>query len=167
MFYRSTAGFWALLLTGAAALPAFSSPGTLKSSTPLPPSRDAFYSGPFPEIGLALGQGWYVNVPDLEGPLASNIANIEQAHATLDSLRAVLSSDLGLAPGVRCALWGYSGGSMPSEWALEFHRQYAPELNISGAALGGLVPNATASVVLVGGTIWASHAISGILGIVS
>jgi hypothetical protein len=38
----------------------------------------AFYSGPFPEIGLALGQGWFVNVPDFEGPLASNIANIEE-----------------------------------------------------------------------------------------
>jgi len=56
---------------------------------------------------------------------------------------------------------------MPSEWALEFHQQYAPEINISGAALGGLVPNATDVVVSVGGTIWASHAISGILGIVS
>lgn len=127
----------------------------------------AFYSGPFPEVGLALGQGWYVNVPDFEGPLASNIANIEQALATLDSIRAVLSSDLGLTPGTRCALWGYSGGSMPSEWALEFHQQYAPELNISGAALGDLVSNATEVVVSVGGTIWASRAISGILGIVS
>lgn len=38
----------------------------------------AFYSGPFPEIGLALGQDWFVNVPDFEGPLASNIANIEE-----------------------------------------------------------------------------------------
>jgi len=56
---------------------------------------------------------------------------------------------------------------MPSEWALEFHQQYAPKINISGAALGGLVPNATDVVVSVGGTIWASHAISGILGIVS
>lgn len=262
MFYNSTVRFWVLLLTGASALPAISSLGVLKVSTPLPPSQDpfynapsgfesalpgailrlrsapgnltsivgncssaynilyrttdsqykpswavttlylpsvqhskpnashdekafvsyqfpynsvdidsspsyAFYSGPFPEVGLALGHGWYVNVPDFEGPLASNIANIEQAYATLDSIRAVLSSGLGIASGNRCALWGYSGGSMPSEWALEFHQQYAPEIKISGAALGGLVPNVTEVVVSVGGTVWASHAISGILGIVS
>ena len=127
----------------------------------------SFYSAPFPEVSEALGLGWFVNVPDFEGPLASNVASIEEAHATLDSIRAVLSSGFGLAPGAPSALWGYSGGSIPAEWALEFQEQYAPELNISGAALGGLVPNTTAVFVSVGGTIWASHAISGILGVMS
>ena len=127
----------------------------------------SFYSAPFPEVALALGLGWFVNVPDFEGPLASNVASIEQAHATLDSIRAVLASNFGLSPDAPSALWGYSGGSVPGEWALEFQQQYAPELNISGAALGGLVPNTTSVFVSVGGTVWASHAISGVLGVLT
>lgn len=181
MFYSSSTRFWALLLTGASALPAISSRGMLNSSTPLPPSQDpfytapvgfesalpgailrlrsapgnltsiigncsaaynilyrttdsqykpswavttlylppvqhsrpnaslgekallsyqvpynsvdvdsspsyAFYSGPFPEIGLALGQGWFVNVPDFEGPLASNIAQYRRSRLSSPTL---------------------------------------------------------------------------------
>ena len=126
-----------------------------------------FYTAPFPEVGASLGLGWFVSVPDFEGPLASNVAGIEQAHATLDAVRAVLSTDVGLASDPRYALWGYSGGSIPGEWALEFQEQYAPELHFSGAALGGLVPNTTAVFVSVGGTVWASHAMSGILGVMT
>lgn len=38
---------------------------------------------------------------------------------TVDSVRAVLSSGFGLASDARLALWGYSGGSLASEWAAE------------------------------------------------
>ncbi|KAH8653189.1 secretory lipase-domain-containing protein [Tricladium varicosporioides] len=129
----------------------------------------SFYSGVLSDVTLALGNGWFVSVPDFEGPNASNVAGILEAHSTLDSLRAIISAHqkFALSPNVTVALWGYSGGSIPSEWALEFQEQYAPELHISGAALGGLVPNVTTVIDSVGGTIWASHAISGILGILS
>jgi hypothetical protein len=36
-------------------------------------------------------------------------------------------------------MWGYSGGSLASGWAAELQPLYAPELKISGAALGGTV----------------------------
>jgi hypothetical protein len=49
------------------------------------------YSSPLPDVGPALSLGWFVNVPDFEGPLASNVAGIFEAHATIDSLRAILS----------------------------------------------------------------------------
>ena len=111
-----------------------------------------------------MGLGWFVNVPDFEGPLASNVAGIEEGHATLDSLRAVLSSELGLSPDAKTVLWGYSGGSIASEWALEFQEQYAPELKIHGAALGGLVPNITHVVETVQGTPFAYIAVGAILG---
>ena len=70
-------------------------------------------------MSLALGRGWYVNVPDYEGPTASFIAGVQEGHAILDSVRAVLSSGFGLTADVSYALWGYSGGSIASEWAAE------------------------------------------------
>ncbi|KAH8700874.1 lipase 1 [Talaromyces proteolyticus] len=125
------------------------------------------YSSSTPPYGDQLGSGWFVNVPDFEGPTASNVAGIEEAHAVLDSIRAVLSSDLGLAIDAQNALWGYSGGSIAAEWALEFQEQYAPELKITGAALGGLVCNTTYVFDTVGNTMWASHGIAGLLGVTS
>jgi Secretory lipase len=58
----------------------------------------SLYSGSPPDIAMALGHGWYVNLPDFEGPLASFTADVQSSYATLDSVRAVLSSGFGLAP---------------------------------------------------------------------
>lgn len=67
------------------------------------------------DISAALGRGWYVNVPDFEGTLASFTAGVQEGHATLDSVRAALSAGLGVDFKSRYALWGYSGGSIASE----------------------------------------------------
>lgn len=83
-------------------------------------------------------------MPDHEGPTASFAMGIQEGHATLDSIRAVLAS--GLVPNgtyTKYAMWGYSGGSIASEWASELQEQYAPELNFAGMAIGGCVPNMT------------------------
>lgn len=89
-------------------------------------------------------RGWFVNVPDYEGPLASFSSGIQSGLAVLDSIRAAFSfEDLGLDTDALLAMWGYSGGSFASEWAAEMSASYAPELNFSGVALGGLVPNGT------------------------
>ncbi len=103
------------------------------------------------DINTALSYGWYVTVPDFEGPSASFSSGVSEGHATLDSIRAVLSS--GHAPSkARSAMWGYSGGSIASEWAAELQVQYAPELTFSGVALGGLPPNVTSIVLAIDGT---------------
>ncbi|KAF2713191.1 lipase [Pleomassaria siparia CBS 279.74] len=105
------------------------------------------------DIATALGNGWYVSVPDFEGPFASFGFGVQEGHATLDSVRAVLSS--GLVSDAekkkkkkksKIAMWGYSGGSIASEWAAELQEQYAPELVFSGLALGGMVPNVTSAL---------------------
>jgi len=67
------------------------------------------------DIAEALSRGWWVNVPDFEGPLASFGAGVQEGHATLDSVRAVLSAGLGVDMDSRYAMWGYSGGSLASE----------------------------------------------------
>lgn len=127
----------------------------------------ALYSSPPADIGLALGQGWYVNVPDYEGPLAAFTAGVQSGHATLDSVRAVLETGFGLSSSVRYALWGYSGGALASEWAAELQVQYAPELNFSGAALGGLTPNVTSVMNSVTGTGFAGLIPSSLLGVLT
>ncbi|ROV95247.1 hypothetical protein VPNG_08960 [Cytospora leucostoma] len=118
------------------------------------------------DISTGLASGWFVNVPDYEGPLASFTAGVQSGHATIDSVRAIqaLNGTLGLATGARTALWGYSGGALASEWALELQVQYAPELNFTGAALGGLTTNITSVLLSINGGIAAGLAPSAILG---
>lgn len=98
-----------------------------------------------PEVNSSLSKGWFVSVPDYEGPLASFTAGVMSGHATIDSIRAIFSKkhEFGLTDDARYAMWGYSGGALASEWAAELQVQYAPELSFSGAALGGLTPNVT------------------------
>lgn len=127
----------------------------------------ALHQGTAPDVSTALGMGWYVNVPDYEGPLASFTAGVMSGHATLDSIRAALSTGFGLVNDTKLALWGYSGGALASEWAAELQVQYAPELNFTGAALGGLTPNVTQVAASVSGTIEAGLVPAGILGLAS
>jgi hypothetical protein len=134
------------------------------------PSYTAYSSGGTDLFNLALGLGVFINVPDYEGPLASFTAGVISGHATLDSIRAVLSLGLGLdTNSSRVALWGYSGGALASEWASELAVQYAPDLQetVVGAAIGGITPNITAVVESVSGKDAAGLAPSGILGITS
>lgn len=104
------------------------------------------------DIQTALSMGWYVNVPDHEGPLASFLEGVQEGHNVLDSVRAALSTNCGLSKDARYAMWGYSGGSVASENAAELQVQYAPELNFAGAAVGGLVSNLTAAISSINGS---------------
>lgn len=107
------------------------------------------------DIQTALGNGWYVNVPDYNGPLTSFGCGALEGMATLDSLRAVRNADKGLKDDARTALWGYSGGTIASENAAELHSTYAHELNIVGAAVGGIVSNLSSAIPAISGTRWA------------
>lgn len=100
------------------------------------------------KIDILLGHGWFVAIPDFEGPRAAFGATVLAGHATLDGIRAVLALaghvefPLPSSPdNFKYAMWGYSGGSLASEKAAELQVQYAPELTpgFVGAALGGLV----------------------------
>ncbi|POS75183.1 hypothetical protein DHEL01_v206428 [Diaporthe helianthi] len=133
----------------------------------------AFYTsdGPryLPDINTGLSSGWFVNVPDYEGPLASFAAGVMSGHATIDSIRAAFNAKetLGLDADARYAMWGYSGGVLASEWAAELQVQYAPEMNFGGAALGGLTPNVTSVLYSINKGLAAGLAPSSILGLSS
>ncbi|KZZ94146.1 Lipase, secreted [Moelleriella libera RCEF 2490] len=95
-----------------------------------------------------LEQGWIVILPDHEGPNGAFLANRQAGQAVLDGIRAALASKnlTGIENDARVGLWGYSGGSMASSWAAELQPEYAPEVKIAGAAVGGLVPSISNSL---------------------
>ena len=119
-------------------------------------------------ISTLLGYGWYVNIPDYEGPLAAYGALVQSGHATLDAQRAVFSLAEKAwsidASNISLALWGYSGGSIATEAAAELQVQYASELPVAGVAVGGVVANASADFDHFNGTAVAGNLVSLILG---
>lgn len=93
-------------------------------------------------IAAGLGQGWTVALPDYQGPNSAYGASRMNAQATLDGIRAAENfapAQLN-GPETPAALWGYSGGTIPSSFVPEIKDSYAPELNIVGSASGGVAP---------------------------
>ncbi|KAI9717969.1 MAG: hypothetical protein M1828_007061 [Chrysothrix sp. TS-e1954] len=111
--------------------------------------------------------GAIINSPDYEGPKAAFTAGVISGQATLDSIRAALSSTsiTKLKSDATVAMWGYSGGALATEWASELQHSYAPELNILGSAMGGLTPNVTSVAMSVNKHADAGLVASGILGL--
>ena len=113
-------------------------------------------------IDAALQQGWAVSVPDYEGPRSAYVAGTQAGHAVLDGVRAA-RGHLGLRSNT--GLWGYSGGALASGWAAELQPTYAPELDISGVAEGGLPVNPRNVLTGANGGPFAGIAMSGIVGL--
>lgn len=118
-------------------------------------------------IDGALEQGWIVNAPDHLGYSAAFLADVQSGQAVLDSIRAVHQSRnvTGIHADPDVALWGYSGGSMATDFAAELLPSYAPDLRVIGAALGGTVPNITNSLNQLNKTPLAGLIPNGILGL--
>lgn len=133
------------------------------------PSFGLQWGEPYGEMAVALGRGWWVSVPDFEGPLASYGANIVAGKITLDSVRAVLNvsaSHYGVRD-ARVTLWGYSNGASATDVAVEFAAEYAPDLHLAGAAIGGLASNVGTAGPLLSGTQVAGLLVQGIIGVTS
>lgn len=109
---------------------------TLRGGDPGAANRQLAYAEAALVLGLA-AQGYAVTVPDFEGTDLHWVAGHESGWSTLDSIRAT-ESYLGMPGTQKVGLFGYSGGSIAGEWAAELAPTYAPELNIVGAAVGGL-----------------------------
>lgn len=96
-------------------------------------------------IDLLLRQGYYVIVTDYEGPKLTFLAGKQSGKAVLNAIRASLNSQsiTGFKPDCMIQLFGVSGGSFVSGWAVALQPTYAPELNLAAAALGGFVTDVT------------------------
>ncbi|KAB8231216.1 putative lipase [Aspergillus alliaceus] len=84
-----------------------------------------------------------LNIPDYEGSNAAFTVGPQSAYQTLDSIRAATNSGkiTGIDEDAETILFGYSGGGFASEWAVEFHHDYASDVKVIGAAIGGPPPN--------------------------
>lgn len=90
----------------------------------------------------ALKKGIVVVMSDYEGLDDQWIAGLNTAHGVLDGVRAAINfKQAGLATGAAVAMMGFSGGGHATGWAAEVAPGYAPDLNIVGAAMGGVPAN--------------------------
>ncbi|GEE03920.1 lipase [Gordonia spumicola] len=86
-----------------------------------------------------LAQGYALVLPDHEGPNNAYAAGPLGARITLDSLRAVKNfAPSTVTDASPIGLYGYSGGAIVTGHTAELKKTYAPELNIVGAAEGGV-----------------------------
>jgi hypothetical protein len=95
--------------------------------------------------------GFTVTVPDYEGTDLDWGAGQESGYGTLDAIRAT-ESYLGVSSSTEVGMVGYSGGSIATEWASELAPSYAPDLNIIGAAAGGVPVDMAHNLNYINGT---------------
>ncbi|WP_237741609.1 lipase family protein [Tsukamurella sp. 1534] len=104
------------------------------------PSGPLTFGMPAAEMLFAsagLNEGWAVAMPDHGGGDDRFLTPRQPGWAVLDGIRAVENfSRLGLNEKTPVGLMGYSGGAIASSWTIEEQPEYAPELNIRGAAFG-------------------------------
>ena len=106
-------------------------------------------------IKMALDKGLTVVVADHQGPRHAFAAGPMAAHAVLDSVRGALASpeaELGGAD-TKVAMMGYSGGAIATGWAAQLQPDYAPEINLVGAAAGGTPADLEAAASTMDGTL--------------
>ncbi len=114
----------------------------------------------------ALSKGYYINLSDYEGLQSQWIAAKNTGHGVLDSIRAVQNfSKSGLNASTPVGLFGYSGGGFATMWAAELATTYAPELNIVGAAGGGLPVNPLNVAKKVDGGLFAGAYFGAVVGL--
>ncbi|KZM70531.1 hypothetical protein AWN90_38755 [Nocardia terpenica] len=83
-----------------------------------------------------LERGYAVVLTDYEGPLMAYGHGPTEGREVLDGIRAALRlPEAGLSGPI--ALLGYSGGAIATVWAAQLAPEYAPELDLVGAAAGG------------------------------
>lgn len=120
-------------------------------------------------VQAGLNQGWYVVVPDYEGPKAAFGAGHQAGKATLNGIRGALHSGniTGVSSDAKVALWGYSGGTIASGWAALHQPAYAPELgsNIIGYAIGGIVADVRHTAQKNMGSLFAGLIVTAINGL--
>ncbi|GAC93902.1 lipase precursor [Pseudozyma hubeiensis SY62] len=116
-------------------------------------------------ISWALQQGYYVVSSDDEGPRAAFIAGYEEGKAVLDGIRA-LQNYANLPKDSPIGMYGYSGGAHTTGWAVNLAGSYASELNIIGAAYGGLPASAKDTFTFLNGkSIFSGFALAGVSGL--
>ncbi|MGW5436152.1 lipase family protein [Nocardia asteroides] len=113
-----------------------------------------------------LQEGWAVVIPDHQGPDSAFGVGPLGARITLDGIRAARDfAPMRLAPDTRVGMYGYSGGAIVTGHAAELAQRYAPELNIVGAAIGGVPADFGPLLDIGNGQIWSGMIMAAVLGL--
>lgn len=116
-----------------------------------------------------LNKGYYVMITNYETTAdykAAFTAGRLAGKNILNSIRGAMASQTltGLEdPNIILA--GFSGGALASGWAAMLRKDYAPELNIIGAAMGGTPSNITETVLACDGNFCAGLVAAGVNGL--
>ncbi|KAI8068445.1 secretory lipase-domain-containing protein [Gongronella butleri] len=118
-------------------------------------------------LSALMNKGYYVVLPDFQGPNSAYLCGGTSGLGVLDGIRATLASGhlTGIHASAQVQLWGYSGGAHASGWAVQMKKSYANELNIIGAALGGTPVDVNATFIAIDGTSSAGIIPSALLGL--
>ncbi|NLD76784.1 MAG: Triacylglycerol lipase [Acidimicrobiales bacterium] len=121
-------------------------------------------------IAAALAKNWAVVVTDYEGytngATPTYLAGRSQGQAVLDSILAARQvSGTGLSASARSAVWGYSQGGQSAAWAGEIASSYAPGINLTGVAAGGVPGDFKASARNLNGSTGAAFLLGGVVGL--
>ncbi|MFD1812911.1 lipase family protein [Rhodococcus gannanensis] len=109
-----------------------------------------------------LAAGQTVVIPDYEGPQRAFSVGRHAGRIALDGIRAA-ETYLGVPSSTPVGMIGYSGGATPTAFAAELAPTYAPELNIVGAAAGGLLVSPQHTLEYVNGRNRWSAVLPGVL----
>ncbi|MFD3591480.1 lipase family protein [Nocardia sp. NPDC058640] len=117
-------------------------------------------------IRLALQQGWALVVPDYLGPDSDLFGADGTAHGVLDGIRAASAfTPAAIDPAAPIGMWGYSGGAQATAVAAQAHSTYAPDLRLSGVALGGVVADLESTISDFSGGIAGGAVAVGLVGL--
>ncbi|MFI6367283.1 lipase family protein [Nocardia sp. NPDC050630] len=92
-------------------------------------------------LNAVLQRGWSISLPDHLGPQFALGAGRLGGQIVLDSIRAVKRQPEFAVQHSPVALAGYSGGGLATGWAAVLQPSYASELQLQGAAIGGVPEN--------------------------
>lgn len=126
-------------------------------------------SGAYAETGMirfALQQGWALVVPDYQGPDSDLFGADGYVHGVLDGIRAARAFEpAAVDPAAPIGMWGYSGGAQATAIAAQAHSTYAPELRLTGVALGGVVADLETTMSGFSGGIAGGAVVVGLVGL--
>jgi hypothetical protein len=121
-------------------------------------------------IVAALKAGYSVVISDYQGyttgATPTYLAGASQGHAVLDIVRAATQiPSAGLSTSSKVVMWGFSQGGQSVGWAAQLKTSYAPELNVVGAAAGGVPADFISSANYLDGSAGASFLLGGVIGL--
>lgn len=181
VIYRTNDSHGQAVATGAAVVVPPNAPKTGRKLLAYQPASDALTRRCAPSFGALEGtlleavflaptiaaSGWVTVLSDYEGPDSQWMAGRMSGQGVLDGIRAAENfQPAGLDGAATPALmWGYSGGGYATAWAAELQTEYAPELKILGAAVGGAPASVETTARNLDGTLLTGIVFAAALGL--